>query len=60
MRLRRGARSSLAFGEVTLDGIPAEANLFFWPLTAAFSRFRLTNREAPLASGEVATHADNT
>lgn len=60
MRLRRGARSSLAFGEVTLDGITAEANLFFWPLTAAFARFRLTNREAPFASGEVATRAGNT
>lgn len=60
MRLRRGARSSLAFGEVTLDGITAEANLFFWPLTAVFARFRLTNREAPFASGEVATRAGNT
>lgn len=59
MRLRRGACSSLAFGEVTLDGIVAEANLFFWPLTAAFARFYLTNREAPFASGEIAAHAGN-
>jgi hypothetical protein len=29
MRLWRGARSSLAFGVGTLDGMEAEANLFF-------------------------------
>lgn len=60
MRLRRGARSSLAFGEVTLDGIIAEANRFFWLLTAAFARFRLTNHEASFASGEIATRVRNT
>ncbi|MGH7001349.1 MAG: hypothetical protein ACREEA_07565, partial [Stellaceae bacterium] len=54
MRLWRGARSSLAFGEVTLNGMAAEAKLFFWPLAATFAGFRLTNREAPFASGEVA------
>ena len=47
----------MAFGGVTLDGITDEANLFFWPLTAAFARFRLTNREAPFVSGEVAARA---
>ena len=50
----------MAFGELTLDGMIAEANLFFWPLTAAFARFRLTNREAPFASGKIATRAGNT
>ena len=49
----------MAFGEVTLDGIEAEANLFFWLLTAAFTQFYLTNRKAPFASGEVAMHARN-
>lgn len=57
MRLRRGARSSLAFGGVTLDGMAAEANLFFWPLAAAFAQFCLTNHQAPLVSGEVVVHA---
>ena len=59
MRLWRGARSSLAFGLRNLDGIAAEANLFFCRFSAVLAAFRLTQHDAAFVSGEVASYARN-